>query len=50
MSSAPTLASLNAASKAQGITLPKAEAKAVLAGATWLKACVAVLEKAGLGK
>ena len=50
MSSAPTLASLNAAANAQGITLPKAEAKAVLAGATWLKVCVALLERAGLDK
>lgn len=50
MSSAPTLASLTAAAKAQGIALPKPEATAVLAGATWLKVCVALLDKAGLGK
>ena len=50
MSTSPTLASLTDAAKARGIVLPAAQAQPVLAGATWLKGCVALLVSAGLGR
>ena len=45
-----TAAELQATAKAHGIAVPKAQVKPVLAGATWLKDCVALLRQAKLGK
>lgn len=45
-----TAAELQSAAKAHGIAIPKAQAKSVLAGASWLKDCVALLRRAKLGK
>ena len=45
-----TTAELQSAAKAHGIAVPKAQVKPVLAGATWLKDCVALLRRAKLGK
>ena len=45
-----TAAELQSAAKALGIALPKAQVKPVLAGATRLKDCVALLRQAKLGK
>jgi hypothetical protein len=42
-----TVASLEAAARAQGIPVPKPQLKPVLAGASWLKDCVALLRRAG---
>ena len=42
-----TPASLAAAAKAHGIVVPKPQVKPVLAGANWLKDCVAQLQRAG---
>jgi hypothetical protein len=50
MAARSTAVRLAAAAKAAGIAIPKGETKAVLAGASWLRECVARLEKAGLGK
>ena len=45
-----TAAELQSAAKAYGIAVPKAQVKPVLAGASWLKDCVALLRQARLGK
>jgi hypothetical protein len=45
-----TAAAFQAAAKARGIAVPKAQMKPVLAGAVWLKDCVALLRQAKLGK
>ncbi len=50
MASKVTAAALEAAAKAHGIAVPKAQVKPVLAGANWLKDCVALLRESGLGK
>ncbi len=50
MSDKVTLADLEAAAQARGIALVKTESAAVLAGAIWLRGCVALLRKAGVGK
>lgn len=50
MSDKVTVADLEAAARARGIALAKTESAAVQAGAIWLKGCVALLRKAGLGK
>lgn len=42
-----TAADLEAAAKAHGIAVPKPQVKPVLAGAAWLKDCVALLRSAG---
>jgi hypothetical protein len=44
-----TSARLLAAAKAAGIVVPKHEEAPIIAGANWLKGCVEVLRKAGLG-
>ena len=45
-----TAAGLQSAAKAHGIAVPKAQVTPVLAGASWLKDCVALLRQARLGK
>lgn len=50
MSGKLTAAQLEAAAKARGIVLDKAQVQLVLAGANWLKDCVDLLRKAELGK
>jgi hypothetical protein len=45
-----TAAALQSAAKAHGIAIPEVQAKPVLAGASWLKDCVALLRQAKLGK
>ena len=45
-----TSARLLAAAKAAGVAIPKSEEAPVIAGANWLKGCVELLRKAGLGK
>ena len=44
-----TAAELEAAARARGLSLAKAQVETVLAGANWLKDCVALLRKAELG-
>lgn len=50
MAAKVTAAALAAAAKAHGIVVPKGQLAPVLAGANWLKDCVAQLRRAGLGK
>jgi hypothetical protein len=50
MQNGDTSARLLAAAKAAGIVVPKNEEAPVIAGANWLKGCVELLRKAGLGK
>ena len=45
-----TAPELQSAAKTHGIAVPKAQVKPVLAGASWLKDCVALLRQAKLGK
>jgi hypothetical protein len=47
---AVTAAALQAAAKAQGIAIPKAQEAPVLAGANWLKDCVKLLRQAKLDR
>lgn len=50
MEDARTSKRVLAAAKAAGIVVPKSEEAPVIAGANWLKGCVELLRKAGLGK
>ena len=50
MDTKDTSARLLAAAKAAGIVVPEREVAPAIAGANWLRGCVELLRKAGLGR